>query len=836
MERIEEGLLVGLLLFGVLAIGAVHPASMLVVGAVSVFALAVTGWLAMRDGRTPFEPPALVLWALAAVCLLQAIPLPMGLLKVLSPHAADVWSRSLLPLGEVGPAFASISLDPGASLVEALRWFSYGVAFMGASSVARRRGVHAGAVVVLGVALVAGVATVAHGLVGANKVWGLYEPDFKPTVWHVGPLLNPNNLAGLLNLGTLCGLGLMLEREPKLPRSLLFVVVGLLVGANVMSGSRGGVAVLLLGTVMLSLVVARQRHRRGSRRSTKHTWAILGGVMLVGAVLAVLGSRGNGYTELLDDKVDKLSMTAKVEPVIADHTWFGIGRGSFESVFPAYQTDSGYKVYTHVENFVAQWFVEWGVPVTLLALFFLGFYLRPHRVCVRNSTVAAAAYIGFLVLLIQNAVDLGLEIPGVALTVSVLLGTGWGAVARIAGSKPLNHRRARVGVAMAMASGVVLVGLSTKGLKDIRWDENRVHAALTAQEAPRPEGVRQALRGQIREAMKRHPAAPYFPLAGAIVAWQEGDQDPMPWLQRSLERSLANGRTHFVLARVLHGRGAHRQALLELRLAAERDPGLVGISAVTAMRWTQSIDELALAVPNNGSAGASWETYGRIAADRDLGEACDLRALEVDPSRIQPRVRLVDDMIAVLHADKPCDGCDRRVESHAVALSESAPQRSTAHLVRARWMAAHGKVAEAVEHLASVCDTVEDVIDCLRGRAIIAASINDVEPFASAAKNLRSVACTRRTRCAEAATLVGDLHVEREEFAGAVAAYERALADAPTDERMLKLAHAASKAGLHAKAMRTLQKLLKRRGGKDPALEKRIAAERARTVRGIINR
>ena len=48
---------------------------------------------------------------------------PLGWLAVIAPHNADVWSRALVPLGEAGPAWAPITLDPIATRVEVLEAF-----------------------------------------------------------------------------------------------------------------------------------------------------------------------------------------------------------------------------------------------------------------------------------------------------------------------------------------------------------------------------------------------------------------------------------------------------------------------------------------------------------------------------------------------------------------------------------------------------------------------------------------------------------------------------------------------------------------------------------------
>src|SRR5262249_32941556 len=158
-----------------------------------------------------------------AYTLLQAMPMPLSWLGRVAPPNAGVWARALLPLGESAPSWATPSLDPGASLVGALKWFVYagGFAAGGGGALRGGGGRRGGAAIVFLSSLAAALTTIVHGLVGATKVFGIYEPQFPVTAWHVGPLLNPNSLSGYTNLGALSGIGLLLMRRPSVPRWLI---------------------------------------------------------------------------------------------------------------------------------------------------------------------------------------------------------------------------------------------------------------------------------------------------------------------------------------------------------------------------------------------------------------------------------------------------------------------------------------------------------------------------------------------------------------------------------------------------------------------------------------
>ncbi len=91
-------------------------------------------WLLAKTSR-----PALVFAGLGVFTLAQSVPLPIAVLRRLSPEAAYVWTNALHPLGE-HVQNGSLSLDPGASMLEAAKWTAYALAFSLAASMGRRRG------------------------------------------------------------------------------------------------------------------------------------------------------------------------------------------------------------------------------------------------------------------------------------------------------------------------------------------------------------------------------------------------------------------------------------------------------------------------------------------------------------------------------------------------------------------------------------------------------------------------------------------------------------------------------------------------------------------------
>ncbi|MDP9001455.1 MAG: hypothetical protein M3O46_15245, partial [Myxococcota bacterium] len=225
-----------------LAVGAVHTITLCVVTAVLAVAAVLAWW---RAEPMKVRPAATLLLftgiGLVLYTVLQCVPLPIGVLSVIAPHNADVWSRALAPLHEPGPSWAPITLDPVASRIEVLKGVAYLLAFVTAIRVAHRReGVAflSASVVLTGVVLAA--AALLHPAFGMHKLFGVYEPGGGLGGSRVAPIVNPNSLAGYVNIAFCLSLAASLSREPRFPRSITLALTLLLGAMQVWIASRGG--------------------------------------------------------------------------------------------------------------------------------------------------------------------------------------------------------------------------------------------------------------------------------------------------------------------------------------------------------------------------------------------------------------------------------------------------------------------------------------------------------------------------------------------------------------------------------------------------------------------
>lgn len=786
-------------LFGVLAIGAVHTRTL--------FALAVASGLAAAcsakscPGTRP-NLPVVACLGLAGWCVLQTVPLPISALRTLSPATADVWSRALEPMGATPPTWASISLDPGASLREACRYCTYGCVMFSASIVARRRGgSDYGALLLFGAGITVAVSTVLHGVSGVTDVWGIYRPRFRVQPWHVGPLLNPNNLAGYLNLSFFAGLGLIFSE--RYGKRHLAIGLGLMVLAavSVLSASRGGVLLLPIGTVAVVAVL----WRRGRLRRPARAMGVVSLAAAAAIALALMGGSATAWAELLNTSLEKLSLNHWMAGILGEYAWLGIGRGAFESVSPAFQPPSAHLRFTHAEMFPLHWAIEWGVGATVVALLTFGFVLWPRRLKTLDRTSGVGLYAGVVVILVQNLSDLALEIPGVVVALSVALGTLCPAQRPARGLRGRTVVRAWVPV-VALASTLLLALVF--GERDLERDRDELQAI--ARRVVTAEGNVSIFDDSLREAIRRHPAEPYFPLLAALVAHERGDRPAMPWIQLALERGEANGRIHLLVAYVLARHGAKNQALMELRLAMERDTLLREPAAELALSLTQDTDELMRAVPDGPRGVFVLDAMSRRLAAS--GRPLDREILARDSGHVEARLRLALALVDDLEESRCADAgkCMAEVALHIAMLQDVAPRRSASVRAAAALRLQQGDALGAAKLLAEACDGMRDRLPCWHAGLEAAAETDDVELVATVAEKLMAESCADRTRCASTAERLGHLYRDRGLWPVAMVYYQRAWTEDETLERLLLYARAAKQAGATTKARVALQRALPR--------------------------
>lgn len=497
----------------------------------------------------------IVLFALSLFTLLQAVPLPGWLLHLLSPRAYEV--REMVGALEASP----LSYEPASTIRESAQLALYAViAHVAYERATRRRGFAfvTQSVVAAGIASVALAAV--HRLFGAERMLGIL-PSARPANRLLATFVNPNHAAGFMLLAALVSIGLAVSQRRRRERVRYLGAAIVTAVVSALSLSRGGLLALGLGFVLFLFLLVRKRNEELEDRRSNAP-AIVG--VTVAVPMVWLAWR---YTDLLREftgrEGDPLGVEGKLNaardawPLILEHPIFGIGRGAYASVYPAYKTATHQFTYTHPENLVVQLLSDWGVPFGLLAI---GALITLVVIRIRGAKNAAilGAMVGVAALALQNLVDFSLEIPGVALPVAALLGAaGVGIVKEY--RIDLKHRR---GIALAVLPAVMLIGTTGAALSMSEVEEDLVQLEAAAWGT--------GVRAELQQVAARHPANPVVAARMAFAAETADEPDleaALRWANRTMFLAPTYADGHLVTGRLLLRLGHRRQAFTEMRRA-----------------------------------------------------------------------------------------------------------------------------------------------------------------------------------------------------------------------------------------------------------------------------
>ncbi len=537
-----------------------------------------------RRGGTPLLVLALAL--VTAATALQLVPVPPALHRLLSPLAASLFDSQLRPIG-LYPAALPLSLDPPATGRELAKAVA---GLCAAAAAARLSASRTRQEVLLAALAVSGVAVAALGLGAA--VAGL-APLLEPRITFV----NPNHLAGFLNLTAFVALGFAFRARGR--GRLLWLMAFAVAGGGVfLSLSRGGITAFFVGAAAFALLqIRRARLDENQHRFVRYAavpvavaCALAVAVYLaLDPVLAEMRTVRNAPSEA------KLQMWPLALQLLRRSPLVGIGRGAFATVFPAFKVDPDSVTFTHVENEWLQAPIDLGLVGLLLVAAFAWTWLRAAR-STDLSRPEIGALAGTAAIAAHCGVDFSLEILGAAVPFAVAMG----ALARPQAGlevRPWVHRNAAVGAALLAVAGMALYRHHPTD-----DDAMRVARARSAGEAV-----------ALATATARwHPADGLPQAAAGVRLVQEGRcAEGLPWLTRAMAQNPTAPEPHRYAARCLAAANQDALAKREYRLAL-----LMGDSRALseAARRYPSLDDLLRIAP--GSPDGLVALSSLLAVDR----------------------------------------------------------------------------------------------------------------------------------------------------------------------------------------------------------------------------
>ena len=415
-----------------LALGAVHEPAfipLLAIGsAVGLASWARGYWLRAHGIAVPPVAGGRLLVALHALVLVQLVPLPPAVLRVLSPGSFALYEQmSLVPIGwrpvTVNPADTArgFAFLAGMSLL-------YAAVFREFDDERWRRRL-AGTVVLTACAMTL-AALVQAASAEPTRIYGLWKPQWD---WGVfGPYVSRNHFAGYLAMAIPVAVGFAAESALHVRRSwahrrfgwvalgdpagiaafrrgaaAMVLMVGLLA-----SHSRGGL--LAFGAASLALVALLRRWRA-------LLLPLVAAVVVIGLFWVDVGATRAAF-ETRGLHQSRFALWGDAVRMFPRFPVLGAGFNAFGTSYTQYQTIERYEWYGEAHNEYLQALLDLGVVGALLVAALL---LRLTRAGVRAAAVTpldAGVFGAILACCIHNAVDFNWQIPANAATFAALAG------------------------------------------------------------------------------------------------------------------------------------------------------------------------------------------------------------------------------------------------------------------------------------------------------------------------------------------------------------------------------------------------------------------------------
>lgn len=546
--------------------------------------------LSLSKRRFERKPPLLLLLLFASAwTAFQCIPLPDALVSTLSPTLSAIRDDGVRLVG-VGTS-STLSMDVGSSVrVLAGLLALSAIAYVALRLSVSERGRYALLASVAGLAILAALVSGIHKLFDAHSLYGIYTP-LQSSTPIMGPLLNPNHLGCLTAVGTVISASLIFyQKQTSTRRAIWILGACACLAVTTATLSRGAVIALAIGifVMLASLFLQKASQAAGdeSRRERFLATTLPIGVIIVcslgvsvylGAGSVVQQLENTSFREV-NSPHSKFAAWRSSAELVKESPVVGVGRGAFEAVFPRVHPGSAFTIFSHPENELVEFVVEWGVPATIVLALLAGWILAISLRRWRDGPLAAGALGAIAAVGFQSNFDFGIELLGIAAPIVVVVATlSYVPLTEMPSRYLRRHRVLRaLHMALVLLGALVLLTSFTTTLEE---DRLALHAN------PSPE--------QIHADIERHPMDyfGYSVLAEQMV--RSNAPDSVNVLNHALRLHPNHSGLHIIAARLLVRLGRIDQAASEY---------------ATALRdtWTQRpiIEEALKALPQNKAADA----------------------------------------------------------------------------------------------------------------------------------------------------------------------------------------------------------------------------------------
>lgn len=446
---IECGIL-GVLIFSPMPAASVHGWSILAIQLAVVIMLAAYVLMADKPQPNPFlskilHKPAYLFGGFFALLILQVLPLPKFLVKILTPQTFEFYKNFSADFSEMH--FMSISVIPYQTIREGLEILAYVLlGFLIVRIITNRKQIMR----LFSVIVAMGIFQALYGF------FELYSSNprilFYKKVHYLdcvtGTFVNRNHLSGYLEMIIPAAVGLIIARldlfswkgmnwkhklyhvSQRSPAWNVFLLLGIIsmALAILFSKSRSGVFILIFSFILLIGLAALYTGRYLEEK--KNVTNFLKIVFLLIVVLSLYAGMEATLARFSMDELlqeQRPVVWGNTVEIIADFPIFGSGLGTFGSVYPVYE-ESGTPVrYSHAHNDYLEYLAETGIVgmvlllggiIFILVKVFLVWKERRHPIV---KGLVLGGIVAVVSILIHSITDFNLHIPANMILFTVIL-------------------------------------------------------------------------------------------------------------------------------------------------------------------------------------------------------------------------------------------------------------------------------------------------------------------------------------------------------------------------------------------------------------------------------
>ena len=421
-------LLIFLVVFSCLFYGSVTILPVTIIE--TVVCLMLLLWLIdmARKGRLSFLKTGLFfpLLFFFGLVLFQLIPLPIGLIRIISGRTAYLYDN-FSPSGITGDFF-TLSIYPNITISELFKFFAYcGILFLTINKIETKKQFEW----IINTIVFFGVFVSIFGIIQkytyAGRVYWFDLPGSAVTPF--GPFVNRNNFSGYINMIIPLTLGCFLANTSGQKRAIYGISIWIMMLALFLASSRAGMLIFILALLFM-LLLSQLKH--SLRINTRILVIYFSLVFMLSIFYVDFRYVFRRFIHIFDDSAMSVFGHGyswwDILRIWRDFPFFGTGLGTFGNISSMYKTTSGQSFFTYAHNDYLQLLSEVGLlGFFCIASFFIFYFRNLIRMWLnRHNSYVVSLVLGGVAsifsMLVYSLLDFNLHIPANAILFFVIIG------------------------------------------------------------------------------------------------------------------------------------------------------------------------------------------------------------------------------------------------------------------------------------------------------------------------------------------------------------------------------------------------------------------------------